>query len=110
MLPAIAHLLNIHLSSNLHLKIRHENGEEFRGGRAECVCLCGCICLCVCLHVFEEIGWKRKGRCVCTKEYVEEDCCAAISNNFCFVIQQRFKSLEGGNMSIHINPEDTQTG
>lgn len=38
MLAVIAHLLDIHLSPNLHLKIRRRVGEEF-GSAGESVCV-----------------------------------------------------------------------
>ena len=49
------------------------------------------------LHVFCE-GLHEKRKRVC----VERDYRAAISNSFCFAIQERFGMLE--------NAEDTQTG
>lgn len=102
MLPIISHLLDIHLSPDLHLKIRQLKGKEFRGGRGSvCVSLFRCVFMSfvkVCMKRKSVYVWAHEGR----------DYRAAISNSFCFVIQERFGTLEGG--SAHTNAEDTQTG
>ncbi len=76
-----------------------------------CVCVCVSGCLYVFLYVFCE-GSYEKEKCVRVWAHEERDYHAAISNSFCFVIQERFGTLEGGSVHTHThtNAEDTQTG
>lgn len=56
------------------------------------------MCLYVFLHVFCEGFHEKEKRVQHVWAHVVRDYHAAISNSFCFVIQESFKMLEGGSV------------